>query len=351
MSSSFTDDTIDPNRDFTIRRNTNYRSTRFPTSLSKRGESPEIKSMHQLSFLEKMMVTTAFRNGVVKFIKMWQMQDFIYLTTKINISTKLLFEVRRKDIQEKYTWYYNFARDSAEYIVAYTRAIDEIDMYKEELWKIILYNSKDNREKIEAFKELHNLTKSGVIMLKELPFLTQLSKFYDISKLDPNRYGIGRLQYDKYDKYERGLPNLETNHYVDTYDRNNSNDAIAMHERIRDKHFESSNSSNSNSKGPRQDMVDDLLSQIPELKQQKEAEKAGDEYLQRQLKEVDKEMQNIINATDMDETKKASQLDNLKKKYYETMSRFEDVISPDKRNTINMLKSLEDKDNDNNDQL
>ncbi len=38
--------------------------------------------------------------------------------------------------------------------------------------------------KIAAVKELHNLVKTKVLILRDLPFITRISKYYDITLLD-----------------------------------------------------------------------------------------------------------------------------------------------------------------------
>ena len=46
-------------------------------------------------------------------------------------------------------------------------------------------NSKSEHSvKIAAVKELHNLVKTKVLILRDLPFITRISKYYDIAMLD-----------------------------------------------------------------------------------------------------------------------------------------------------------------------
>ena len=39
-------------------------------------------------------------------------------------------------------------------------------------------------EKVQVIKELHNLTKTSVLLLRDLPFVTNLSKYYNTSLLN-----------------------------------------------------------------------------------------------------------------------------------------------------------------------
>ena len=46
-------------------------------------------------------------------------------------------------------------------------------------------NSKsENSVKIAANKELHNLVKTKVLILRDLPFITRISKYYDLTLFD-----------------------------------------------------------------------------------------------------------------------------------------------------------------------
>ena len=48
-----------------------------------------------------------------------------------------------------------------------------------------------NMEKVQVIKELHNLTKTSVLLLRDLPFVSNLSKYYDLRLAEPH--------YDKND--------------------------------------------------------------------------------------------------------------------------------------------------------
>ncbi len=49
------------------------------------------------------------------------------------------------------------------------------------------YGFKNRQEtKIQAFKELHSLSKTYTLLIKDLPFVTNLSKYYDKDILNLN---------------------------------------------------------------------------------------------------------------------------------------------------------------------
>jgi hypothetical protein len=76
------------------------------------------------------------------------------------------------------------AKDHFAYVGAYKKAIDEIEQYKKELWNIMTDPGATNMEKIQITKELHNLTKSFTLLLSDLTFVTNLSKYYDLELTD-----------------------------------------------------------------------------------------------------------------------------------------------------------------------
>jgi len=61
--------------------------------------------------------------------------------------------------------------------------LDEIQQLKNELWRIILHSKSENSVKITTVWELHNLVKK-VLILRDLPFIKRISKYYDIVLLD-----------------------------------------------------------------------------------------------------------------------------------------------------------------------
>ena len=50
--------------------------------------------------------------------------------------------------------------------------------------EIILHSKSENSEKIASIKEIHNLVKTKVLILRDLPFITRISKYYDLTMLD-----------------------------------------------------------------------------------------------------------------------------------------------------------------------
>lgn len=76
------------------------------------------------------------------------------------------------------------ARDHFAYVGAYRKAISEIAQLKKETWNIILDPKVDDYTKIKALKELHSLSKTYTLLIKDLPFVTNLLKYYDKDMLN-----------------------------------------------------------------------------------------------------------------------------------------------------------------------
>jgi hypothetical protein len=92
--------------------------------------------------------------------------------------------LKKAEEQEDKEWYLRLAKDHFSYIGIHRDALDEIQQLKNELWKIIMNSKSENSIKIAAVKELHNLVKTKVLILRDLPFITRISKFYDLTLLD-----------------------------------------------------------------------------------------------------------------------------------------------------------------------
>ena len=95
----------------------------------------------------------------------------------------LLEYLKKSEEQENKEWYLRLAKDHFSYIGIHRDALDEIQQLKNELWKIIMNSKSENSVKIAAVKELHNLVKTKVLILRDLPFITRISKYYDLQFL------------------------------------------------------------------------------------------------------------------------------------------------------------------------
>jgi hypothetical protein len=73
------------------------------------------------------------------------------------------------------------AKDHFAYIGIYRDTIDTLQQLNKELWKMVMNNKSDPSDITAAIKEIHNLAKTKVLLLRDMPFITRLSKYYDLT--------------------------------------------------------------------------------------------------------------------------------------------------------------------------
>jgi len=101
------------------------------------------------------------------------------------------------------------ARDHFAYVGAYRKCIDEISQYKKEIWNIVIDSKTDHSVRIQALKELHSLSKTYTLLIKDIPFVTNISKDYDKDILDLNyndlSYSKGTYSNDVHQENKRNF--------------------------------------------------------------------------------------------------------------------------------------------------
>jgi hypothetical protein len=97
--------------------------------------------------------------------------------TKIWIEWSCLKYLKKAEAQEKGEWYYHIVKDQFAYVGAYRKCKDEMEHLKKELWNIIMGSKVDMNNRNQATKELYSLSKTSTLLIKDLPFVTNLSSF------------------------------------------------------------------------------------------------------------------------------------------------------------------------------
>jgi hypothetical protein len=143
-----------------------------------------VKSLMQLRRTEKELVRLNYKEAIIKGFTLKGIQQYIASKTKIWIEWSCLEYLKKTEEQENEEWYLRLAKDHFAYIGIHREALDEIQQLKNEMWKIIMNSKSENSEKTAAVKELHNLVKTKALLLRDLPFISRISKYYDISILD-----------------------------------------------------------------------------------------------------------------------------------------------------------------------
>jgi hypothetical protein len=143
-----------------------------------------VKSLRQLRHTEKELVRLNYKEAIIKGFTLKGIQQYIAAKTKIWVEWSCLEYLKKSEEQENKEWYLRLAKDHFSYIGIHREALDEIQQLKNELWKLILHAKSENSVKIAAVKELHNLVKTKCLLLRDLPFITRISKYYDLTLFD-----------------------------------------------------------------------------------------------------------------------------------------------------------------------
>jgi hypothetical protein len=147
----------------------------------------KVKSIRQLRNTEKERVRLCYKEAVLKgFIVVNDIQCYIASKTKIWIERSGIEYLKKSEEEENKKWYYNLAGDQFAYVGVYRKTIDEIEQYKREMWSIMTDLEATNTEKIQAARELHSLTKTHTLLIRDLPFVTNLSKYYNLDLFNTN---------------------------------------------------------------------------------------------------------------------------------------------------------------------
>lgn len=140
-----------------------------------------VRSIRQLRNSEKELVRLCYKESILKgFTVMKDIQCYIASKTKIWIERTGIEFLKNSEEKENKRWFFHLAKDHFAYVSAYRKAIDETSLYKQELWKLYIDKKTTQSERIQISKELHSLTKTYTLLLRDLPFISNLTNYYDI---------------------------------------------------------------------------------------------------------------------------------------------------------------------------
>jgi hypothetical protein len=210
----------------------------------------KVKSLRQLRRTEKELVKLIYKEAIIKGFTLKGIQQYIASKTKIWIEWSCLEYLKKAEEQENREWYYYMAKDHFAYVGAYRKCIDEIEQYKREIWKIIMDSKTTHETKIQAFKELHNLSKTYTLLIKDLPFITNLSKYYDKDILKSN------YSHDDSSYYNKNNQGSRKNQFYFNYAEDEK--TLLDHSGLKD-----DNKDSGNYKHIDDEVMEDMQSQIP----------------------------------------------------------------------------------------
>jgi hypothetical protein len=193
----------------------------------------KVKSLRQLRRSEKELVRLCYKEAIIKGFTLKGIQEYIASKTKIWIEWSCLEFLKKAEEQEDKEWYTNLAYSHLAYVKVYRKAIDEVEEYKKHLWLMVMDLKVEHSTKVQALRELHSLSKTYTLLLKDLPFVTRLTKYYDKEALNLNYNDIhsnrNNQQFDKIKNTEHfnQLENMHNKNDVNYEDRkiitNNNN--------------------------------------------------------------------------------------------------------------------------------
>lgn len=163
-----------------------------------------INNTYQLSTVQKERVLLAFKEAVIKGFTWDAVPAFIEAKTKLKVTQNFIETLKRLEYLDNKQWYYNLAKDNFAYIGLYRRCVDELELVRQECWHLVLHPQTERPVKVQALREIHNVIKTQVLLVRDLPFIMNLSKYYDPKLLDPDNNSLRKLGNN-----QPQLPNTE----------------------------------------------------------------------------------------------------------------------------------------------
>jgi hypothetical protein len=135
---------------------------------SKITTSKRVKSLRQLTRIEKELVKLVYKEAALKCLSLEDTQKYITLKTKIFIEENCLGLLKKTEEQENREWFYRTAKDQEWFILNFKKAMDKIELYERELWSMAEDSNTKEKTKLKVFQELHKLTITSTLLLRDL---------------------------------------------------------------------------------------------------------------------------------------------------------------------------------------
>jgi len=309
-----------------------------------------INHLYQLHGAERDKVKLLFREAQLRGWRLDQIPEYIYIKSKVNVTYKFCKSMKEIEYWDTRQWFYELARDSIAYMGCYRKALDMLDQLEKELWIIIMNSKVEVSARVMAVREMHSITKTSILLLRDLPFITNLSKMYDVSDLDPE----ARKAFTKLKEAKRHDDNnrYDDDRQVFLKDKTSFNDINnTLVNNILDKSKNNTIVKNILSEGGKKpvdaDVMSDMQRQIQELgydtdpdiieSKEKKRKEIEDKYIQYNMKKMDEELANVSSE---DEAKVLKVKQNFKK----SMDYLDQIITPEHREAISRIRELTEND-------
>jgi len=147
--------------------------------------SKRVKSIRFLKNTEKEWTRLCYKEAILRGVTLVNhIQCYIASKTKIWIERTGIEYLKKSEELEDKAWFYKMAKNHHIYIGLYRKVIDELELSKKELWNVIMNPSSEDSVKIQSLREIHSMTKTITLLIRDLPFVTNLSDYYDQDKVD-----------------------------------------------------------------------------------------------------------------------------------------------------------------------
>jgi hypothetical protein len=178
----------------------------------------KVKSLRQLRRTEKELVRLCYKEAIIKGFTLKGIQQYIASKTKIWIEWSCLEYLKKAEEQENREWYMRLAKDHFAYVNIFRKAIDEVEECKKQNWIIVMDPKTEHSVRVQALKELHALSKTYTLIVKDLPFVTLLTKYYDrnllfINNNDSAADAKEKMLDNENQKLDRNLDNDTTKYH------------------------------------------------------------------------------------------------------------------------------------------
>ena len=187
----------------------------------------KVKSLRQLRRLEQETVKMIYKQAIIKGFTLKGIQQYIASKTKIWVEWSCLELLKKSEEQENREWYARLAKDHFAYIGVYRDAIDQLQQLTHELWNIVMDDKSAQSDKTAAMKEIHNIEKTKVLLLRDLPFITRLSQYYDLTLFDSP---LSNKSSNFINNKPKPIPNLleKENKDLNQFDNIDANEALEI---------------------------------------------------------------------------------------------------------------------------
>lgn len=313
-------------------------------------ESRIIERFSQLDRIEKERVILAFREGSIKGFDISGLPIFIYSKTNILISEKFVNKIRQFELVDSRKWYITMAKDQYAYIHVYRKCIDELEQVRKECWRLIMDKRIDGGTKVQALREIHNVVKTQILLIRDLPFVMNLSKYYDPKLIKPQEKHKTPLEQLSTSNDRTNNPHKQhpLNSYLHKtiYNSVNQNHPVSLPHKVLDE----ADAIRSNlTKNVDDDIMESIANQNNPLSQ---ADKDAIELEDKQDKEIqDSKLKNVISQYEQDlrdefkanngKLEVAKVLD-LQDKAEQSINYLESVMTDEEKETIKRLREISD---------